>query len=144
MNLNFGSLTAGAAQGLVNHDLGVWQRKTLSLGAGGQQERAHAGCHAGAKRRHIGLDEVHGVIDGHARADRATRRVDVEGDVLFRIFAFQKQQLSDHRIGCVVIDFTHQKDHALFEQARVNVIGAFAATRRFDDHGHIAQSLNVE
>ena len=26
------------------------------------------------------------------------------------------------------IDFPHQKDHALFEQAGVNVIGAFAAT----------------
>ena len=41
----------------------------------------------------VGPDELHGVVDGHARGDRPAGRVDVEPDVLARVFALEVQQL---------------------------------------------------
>ncbi len=62
---------------------------------------------------HVGLDELHGVVDGHARRDGTARRVDVEEDVLVRIFRFEEQQLRHHQVGRHVIDRPDQEDHPL-------------------------------
>ena len=91
MDLDVRGLTLGAAQRLVDHDARVGQAEALALGAGRQQEGPHAGGHAHAQRGHIGLDEVHRIVDGHAGADGAARGVDVEGNVLVWVFAFQEQ-----------------------------------------------------
>lgn len=72
MDLNFSRLSLCAAQGLMDHHLGVGQRKPLAFGACSQQKRTHACGHAYAQGRHVGLDEIHGVKDGHASADRTT------------------------------------------------------------------------
>jgi hypothetical protein len=69
--------------------------------------------------------------------------VDVERDVLVGVFAFQEQQLRHHQVGRLVIDRAHQEDHALLEQARIDVVRTLAAARLLDDHGHHAQTLNV-
>ncbi|MCY1543573.1 hypothetical protein D9M68_793980 [compost metagenome] len=61
-------------------------------------------------------------------------------DVLVRVFRFKEQQLRGYQIGHVVFDRTDQEDHALLQQARVDVIGALTAGRLFDDHGHQAAS----
>ena len=128
MDFDFGGLTLGAAQRLVDHDLGVGQGEALALLAGRQQESAHAGRHADAQGGHVGLDEVHGVENRHARADRPARRVDVQRNILVRVFAFQEQQLRHHEVGRLIIHRPHQEDHALFEQARVDVVGTLAAS----------------
>ena len=67
LDLDVGGLALRAARGLVDHDARVGQRDALALGAGHQQERAHAGGHAHAQRGHVGLDELHGVEDRQAR-----------------------------------------------------------------------------
>ena len=126
MNFNFSGLALGAAQGLVDHDLGVGQAETLALGASGQQKGTHAGGHANAQGGDLGLDEVHGVKNRHARAHRTARGVDVERNVFVGVFAFQEQQLRDHQIGGLVIDATDQKNHPLAQQARVDVVRALA------------------
>src|SRR4051794_38578537 len=70
-------LTLEATERLVNQDRGVREREALALGTGGQQKRAHARGHTDAQRRDVALDELHRVVDRHARRDRTSRRVDV-------------------------------------------------------------------
>ena len=60
---------------------------------------------------------------------RAARRVDVERDVLVGVLALQEQQLRDDQVGGLVVDRADQEDHALAQQARVDVVGALAAAR---------------
>jgi hypothetical protein len=115
----------------------------LPFSPGRQQEGAHAGRLADAQRRHTRLDELHGVVDRHAGRDRSAWRVDVEEDVLVRVFGFKKQQLCHDQVGCRIVDRSHQEDHALAQQARINVIGTLAAPAGLDDHGHKSQGLSV-
>jgi hypothetical protein len=74
-----------------------------------------------------------GVINSHAGGYRATRAVDIESDVLFRVFAFQQEQLSDHQVGYGVVNWHTQKYDALAQKTREDVESSFAARRRFDD-----------
>ena len=69
---------------LVDQDLGVGQRHALALGAAGEQQRAHRHRDADADGLHVGLDELHRVVDREAGVDGAAGRVDVERDVLVR------------------------------------------------------------
>jgi hypothetical protein len=64
-----------------------------------QQEGAHAGRLPDAQGAHVRLDELHGVVDRHAGRDRTARGVDVEENVLVRIFRFKEQQLGDDQVG---------------------------------------------
>jgi ferredoxin len=64
-------------------------------------------------------------------------------DVLVRILGLQEQQLRDDQVGHVVLDRTHEEDHPLLEQARVDVVGAFAAGSLLDHHRHEAESLCI-
>ena len=51
------------------------------------------------------------------------------------IFGFQKQQLGDDQVGDLVIDRRSQEDDVLFQQARIDIVGALAARRLLDHHG---------
>jgi hypothetical protein len=87
------------------------------------------------------LDELHGVVDGHAGGDRTARGVDVEVDVLVRVLGFQEQELGHHQVGHLVLDRADQEDHAFLEQARVDVVGALATGGLLDHHGDKAEAL---
>jgi hypothetical protein len=119
-------------------------RLKLSFGAGCKQKSTHARRHAGAQRGDLWLDEIHGVKNRHARADRATRGIDVERNVLVGVFAFQEQQLGHHQVGGLIVHRADQENHPLTQQPRVNVISALAATALLNDDGHHAQRLNVQ
>ena len=93
------------------------------------------------KRRHVGLDELHRVVDRQAGADAAARRVDVQRDVLVGVLALEEQQLRDDEVGRLVVHRADQEDHALAQQAAVDVVSAFAAAGLLDDDGHHAQAL---
>jgi hypothetical protein len=95
----------------------VGQGVALALGARAQQELAHRRAQAHAHGGHVGLDELHGVVDGHARGHRAARAVDVEPDVLVGLVARQVQQLGADDVGDVVVDLGAQEDDALTEEA---------------------------
>src|SRR5690606_8496419 len=140
MDLDVRGLPLEAAQRLVNHHARIRQAEALALGAASQQERAHAAGLTNAGGGHIGLDELHGVVERHAGSHRATRRVDLQMDVLVRVFRFQEQKLGADQVGHVVLDLTNQKNHALLEQARVDVIGTLATSGLLDDHRHQAAS----
>ena len=86
-------------------------------------------------------DKLHGVVDGETCGDRAAGRVDVEMDVLVRVFRLEKQQLGDDQVGHVILNRAHAENHSLLEQPGIDVVGALTACALFDDHRHEAEIL---
>ena len=77
---------------------------------------------------------MHGVVDRHTSGHRATRRVDIQVNVLVGIFRLKEQELRHDQIGHVVFHLTHEEDHALFQQSRVDIVGALPTGRLLDHH----------
>ena len=137
MDVNIGRLAAQPTHGgLVDEDAGTRQGEPLLGRSGAQQQSAHAGRLPDANRGHVGTDKLHSVIDGQAGGDGAAGRVDVKRDVALRVLGRQKQHLRDDEIGDGVVNWRTQKDNVIAQQARVDIIGAFAAAGLFHDHGH--------
>ena len=82
----------------------VRQGKTLPLGAGGEQDGPHARGLADADGRDRRLQVLHGVVDRQSRRDHPAGRIDVEMDILLRIFGLQKEQLGNDQIGQMIVD----------------------------------------
>jgi len=80
--------------------------------------------HAGGD--HVGLDELHGVVNGETRSDGAARGVDVNLNVFFGIFGLQEQHLRGGQVGDVIVNRCTDKDDVFFEQPRVNIVSALA------------------
>ena len=59
--------------------------------------------------------------------------MDVELDVFLRVFRFEEEELGDDDVRGVVVDCTPQENDTLAEEARVNVIRAFAERGFFYD-----------
>ena len=118
------------------HDAGVRRRKTHVLVASRQQQRAHGGRHADAGRGHRAADILHGVIDRETCAHRPAGRVDVHGDLFFRVFRFEEKQLSHHQARHMVFDRPGDEHDAFLQQARIDVVGAFAPRTLLDHHGN--------
>ena len=86
-----GGGAADAAGRLVHQHTGMRGQESLALGAGAQQELAHGCAHAQADGRHVRLDKLHGVVNGHACGDGTTRGIDVQLDIFTRILRLQEQ-----------------------------------------------------
>ena len=98
-----GRATGDTAERLVHQDPGVRQRVALALGARGEQELTHRGRHTHRVGGDVARCQHHGVVDRHAGADRAARRVDVEVDVLGGVLGGQQQNLRAQPVGDVVV-----------------------------------------
>src|SRR5262249_40855601 len=96
----------------------------------------HAGGLAAADGHHVRPHELHGVINGHSGSDRAAGRVDVKLDILFRVFSFQKQELSNDQVGNGVVNGRANEDDVVAQQPGVDVISALAAARLLHNHGY--------
>src|SRR4051794_17420581 len=121
VDLDVGRLSGEAARDLMDQDLRVRQRHSLVLAAAREQQRAHAHRDADADRLDVGLDELHRVVDREPGVNRAARRVDVDADVLVRVFGLEVDQLGDDQVGDVLGDRRAEEDDPLVEQARVDV-----------------------
>ena len=77
MEEDFGRGALGAGQGLMDHDAGVGQGVALALGAGGQQDSAHARRLADAVGRHVARHVLHRVVDAQPGRDGAAGRINV-------------------------------------------------------------------
>ena len=53
-------------------------------------------------------------------------------DVLVRVLGLEVEQLRDDDIGDLVLDGADQENQPLLEQARIDVVGAFAPGRRLE------------
>ena len=84
--------------------LRIRENVAFTFSPAGKQQRAHGHGDAHADGGHVGLDELHGVVDGQAGVDAAARAVDVQGDVLVRVLGLQMQQLRHHQVGHLIVD----------------------------------------
>src|SRR5579863_3717592 len=66
---------------LMNKDARIGERKALFGSAAGEQHGGDGGSLSDAGGDDVGLDELHGVVDGEAGGDGTARRIDVELDV---------------------------------------------------------------
>jgi hypothetical protein len=108
----------------------------LALGPRREEERPHAGRLSEADRVDRRLDVLHGVVDAQSGRHAAAGRVDIEVDVLFGILGLEKQQLGDDEVREDIVDRGPQENDAVFEQARVDVVGALPPVRLLDDDRH--------
>ena len=129
-------LTLETARRLMQQDAGVGQRIAHALLTRRKQKRAHGRGLTDAKGGDGRPDELHRVVDRHAGGDDAPRRVDVHGDLFLRAIRLQKEQLRRDQRGDLVFDRARDKDDALLQQARIDVIGPLAAVGLLDHHGH--------
>src|SRR5216684_1247143 len=120
----------------MNEDARVGQRKALFGCAAGEKHGGDGGSLADAGGHYVGLYKLHGVVDGEARGDGAARRIDIELDVALGIFGLQEEHLRSGEVGDVIVDGRTDKNDVLFQQARINVVGAFAAAGLLDHHGY--------
>ena len=141
-DLNLGLLALGATAGLVNHHERVGQAEALTRSTARKQDSGHGSSHAHANSGDLRLDEVHGVEDSQTGRDLAARRIDVDRDVLLGILALQVKQLGNHQVGRNGVDLFTQKDDAIVQQARIDVVAALTARRLLDNVGH-ERRLNV-
>src|SRR4029077_18842557 len=133
LDLDVGALALEAAGYLVDQDLGVRQRRPLSLRAGGEKQRAHRHRDPDTRRCDVRLDELDRVVDREPRVDGAARRVDVDVDVLVRVLGLEVDHLRDDEGRHVVVDWRAEEDDPLVEQARVDVEEALPARGLLDD-----------
>ena len=121
---------------------GWWMRmrelgsaKRLPVRARGQEDRPHRGGLADADRLHVGPDQLHGVVDRHARGGGAARAVDVDVDVLLGVLGLQEQELGDDQVRDHVVDRGADEDDVVLEEARVDVVRTLTTGRLLHDHG---------
>ena len=127
MDFDVRRLALVAAQRLVNHHARVRQAETFAFGARGQQEGAHRARLPHTDGADVRLDELHGVVNRHARGDHPARRVDVEENVFFRAFRFEEQHLRHDQVGHVIFHLAGQENDALFQQAGIDVVRTLPA-----------------
>ena len=126
LNLDIRSLALAAAGGLMNHDLSIGQCNTFSFRTGGKEKRSHGGRHSNTDGGHIGLDILHGVVNRKTGRHTAAGAVDIELNVLIRIFRFQIEQLCHNQAGRNVIHLFGEDNDAVIEEAGENVIGTLS------------------
>ena len=118
-----------AARYLVNHDVRIRQRETFAFRSRAKQNRRHARRHSETISRHVTSEKLHRVVNRESRRHRATRRVDVNIDVLLRVFHLQEEQLRDDQICDVIIDRRADKNDPVLEQPRIDIVAPLAASQ---------------
>ena len=96
----------------MNHDPGVPKAAALSFGTSTKKKGTHACCKANAHGVHIRLDVLHGVENAETVVDRTPWRVDVQINILLRIFRFKEKHLGNDSVGRIVGDRFTQEDDA--------------------------------
>src|SRR5207253_7607819 len=105
MNINVSSLSRQAGHpGLMNQNTRVGERKTFFRSSRSQQQSGNRSRLPHTGGDHVRPNILHRIVDGHARSDRAARRIDIELDIALRIFGFQEAPLGSHEVGYVVVD----------------------------------------
>ena len=117
LDLDVDRLAGRTAVRLVDEHPGVRQHEALTGRARGEDHRGGRGGLAEADGAHLALHELHGVVDREEAGDLATRRVDVDRDVLVGILALQVEELRDHDVGDHVVDRGAEEDDAVLQQA---------------------------
>ncbi len=132
LNLDVSRLSLRPSERLMNHDPRIGKGPPLPRGPGTEEERSHGRRHAETDRRDIAGDVLHGIVNGHAGADRSTGGVDVEGDVLGGVLVGEVEELGHEDVGDFVVDGLTEEDDPVLEEAGDDVFLGRAVV----DHGH--------
>ena len=133
MDRHVGRLALRPAHDLMDQDFAVRQDAPLTFGPGRQQQRRRRCRQSDADRRHVSFDILHRVIDRQGRRHLSAGRIDIQLDVFLGILRIQKQQLGNDAISHAVVDRSAQKDDAVLQQARIDIIGPFSIAGLFDN-----------
>ena len=121
------------------------KRRTLALGARREQHGAHRSGQSRADGRHVGIDQLHRVINAQSGRNRTAGRVDIDLNVLFGIDRFEEQQLRLNDIGRVVVDRRAEEDDAVHHQPREDVHRGDIQLTLFDDRRrHVGAADRLE
>ena len=113
IDLNITCLSLCSAGWLMDHDLGIRKCKPFPLCAAGKKKCAHAGCHTNAGSGNITFYILHRVIDCHSCCNTSARGIDIEMNILTRIFALQEKELCDDKAGSHIVYFLTQENDSL-------------------------------
>ena len=134
LNFNVGGLALRPAERLMQVDGGVGQCVAVALRSGGEKHRAKRGGDADGDGGHRGRHLLHGIVNRQAGVNLAAGRVDVHLDQLVGVFLAEKEKLGHDHVRHLIVDGRADKDDAVLEQKRVNIISPFAPPGRFDHH----------
>ena len=67
----------------------------------------------------------------------------MEGDIAVGLFAVEPEELGDDGVRHIGVDARAELDDALFQQGRVDVVGAVASAAGLDHHRHHGARLCV-
>ena len=118
---NVGRLPLGAAERLMDQYTRMRQGRTFARGAGTEEHRAHRGGHPGTDRRHIGIDQLHRIVNTQPGRHLAAGRIQIQGDVRIGIGRSQEEQLGLDDVGHVVVDRDAEEDDTIHHQAAEDV-----------------------
>ena len=127
----------------MHHHAAIGQRIALVLSASAEQQGPHGRRLPDANRAHGAADILHGIIHREARRNHTTRTIDVEGDILVGVLAFQEQQLGANQRRHLVKNRAGQEDDAFLEQAGIDVESPFPTRGLFDHHGHQGVVIDI-
>src|SRR6266536_2705991 len=122
------------AGNLMDHDVGIRQRKTFAFRACAKEHSRHTRSHPKAVSRHVASEKLHRIIYRESCSHRAARRIDVDVDVLLGVFHLQKEKLSDDEIRNVIVHRRSDEDDTILEQPRIDIVAALAAASLLHHH----------
>src|ERR1700722_10057384 len=120
----------------MDQNSGVGKHKALTFLSRGEEKRAHRRRLPDAHRRHFGTNKLHRIVDREPCCNDPARRVNVEGDFLFRIIGLKEQELSDDQRSRYVVDRTNHENDAFAQQPRENVERSLASRRLLNNDRH--------
>src|SRR3990172_3558523 len=115
LNVDVGGLARNTSRRLVDDDPGVRESETLSRRSRREDHGGHARCLADAVCRHVGANELQGVVDGEPRGHNSSRTIDVDRNLLLRILRLEKQELGHDQVRQIVFDGSSNEDDVVFE-----------------------------
>ena len=121
-----------SAQRLMDQDLRVGKRISLTLCTACQKEGAHAGSHSDTDRRYVALDKLHCVIDRHTCGNGSAGAVDIELNVLIGIFSLKEQHLGYDELGRCIRHLIAEENDPLLKETGKNIVGTLAGSCLFD------------
>ena len=117
LDLDVRSLSLHSAERLMYHDAAVGERGAFAFLAGHEKHGCHRCRHTCTHRRHVALDELHGVVYAETCGDASARRVDVDVDVERAVNRVEIEQLRLEHVGCIIVYFCSEEYDAVGHQS---------------------------
>ena len=100
----------------MDHHFGVSQSKAFARRTSCQQNGTATGGQADAVGRNRTTNHLHRIVYRHRGSHAASRRIDIEVNVLASVLTLQVEQLHHQFVGIAIPDFTLEKHDAILQQ----------------------------